>query len=281
MSAGRQAPSFVYQTDNLTGTPSASVPGTNFTAGANNADGTVVAVLGTAVANDIHLIQIGIGGISISTGDSNALLDLLYDPAGGTAWQVLIADLVCGFTPIPVAAGSAISLWYTFPLYVKSGATFAVQARTAHTADITTGRVILSVSGLGRRQENWWCGTGVESIGINASSSKGTTITPGNASYSAFASVGSTTANRIRFLQFAVNGSDATAANFGYFFQCGRGGVKLPFPTIYRSMTTTEVGQNTMVYPCWVDIPIGTQLQARAISNGAGEDFNVALYGVY
>lgn len=56
---------FANQVDNLTGTPPTTTVGANFTAGANNADGTSVSVL-SALAFDVHYLVVGIGGVSIA-----------------------------------------------------------------------------------------------------------------------------------------------------------------------------------------------------------------------
>ncbi len=272
---------FANQVDNNTGTPPAVNVGTNFTANANNADGTAVSVL-SALAFDVHYLIIGIGGLSATSANGQALLDVLYDPAGGTAWSSLIDDLVCGFTLVPSAGVNTIQQFYHFPIYIKSGTSLGVQARTLHTSNIATGRVVMFAYGNPSNPGMWWCGQKVESLGINASTSSGTDVTPGNAVFSSWATIGTSTAN-YGSVQFGLNGSDATSATLGVYWQIGYDSTQLPgSPTFYNSTGTTEVSSKVgFGQIIWCNIVSGTIMQARAIANGAAETYNVAIYGVY
>lgn len=273
---------FANGTDNLTGIPPAATVGTNFAAGASNADGSAVGVL-SALAHDVHYLIVGIGGISLAAADSQALLDVLIDRAGGTSWSSLIDDLICGFSPIPAAGTAGIQQWYHFPLWVPAGAALGVQARTAHSANITTGRVVMYAYGGPSRPDMWWCGQAVESLGIDAASSKGTNVTPGNAgTYGSWTTIGTSTA-RYGAVQFGVNGSDGTAANIGYYWQFGHGSTKLPgSPTCYASVSSNEVAARTgFSQPILCDVAGGTIWQARGVASGTAEVFNAAVYGVY
>ncbi len=273
---------FANQVSSLTGTPSQTVVGVNFTANANNADGAAVSVL-SALAFDVHYLIVGVAAISTSTGNCQGLMDVLYDPAGGTAWSSLIDDLVCGFTPGTNTASGGVQLWYHFPIYIKSGTSLGVQARTLHTSNITSGRVIMQAYGNPSNPEMWWCGQKVESLGINAATSSGTDVTPANSGAAGtWTTIGTSTAN-YRVVQFGLNGTDATAANLGYYWQIGYSSTQLPgSPTFYSSTsnaeTTARVGFGQII---WCDIASGTILQARGTCSGTAEINNVAIYGVY
>lgn len=274
---------FANQVDNLTGTPPAATVGTNFTANANNADGSVVAVL-SALSFDVHYLIVGIGGINTSTANCQCLLDVVRDPAGGTAWVSFIDDLVCGFTPVPAAGDAGIQLWYHFPIYIRTGSSIGVRARTAHTSNISTGRVVMYAYGNPNHPDMWWCGNSVESVGINAASSSGTSVTPGNSgAFGSWTSVGSATTNPFGAIQFGLNGSDSSSLAIGYYWQIGYGSTQLPgSPVFYASSTTAEVtARSGFGQIIWCDIPAGTQLQARGTSSGTGEAYNMAFYGVY
>jgi hypothetical protein len=275
-------PAFTSVVDNLTGTAPQAVPGTNFTAAANNADGTAVAVLG-ALAFDVHYLVIGIGGITLTGANSQALLDVLNDPAGGTAWVSLIDDLVCGFTPIPAGGPNAsIQTYYHFPLFVRAGNTIGVRCRTLHTVDITTGRVIIWAYGNPTRPEMWWCGQKVESLGINAASSSGTAVTPGNSGADGTWTTIGVSTGKYSALQLGLNGSDGTALAIGYYWQVGVGSQRLPgFPTLYGATTTAEcTSRSGFCMPMWCDVPSGSTLQVRGSASGTGEIYNLAIYGV-
>lgn len=274
---------FCNSVDNLVGTPSGTgVFGTNFTANSSNSDGTAVTVL-SALAFDVHQLVIAIGGISLASANSNCLLDVLVDPAGGTSWSPLIDDLVCGMTPI-VGTASGPGNIYAFPIFIKAGSSIGVRARTAHTTNITTGRIVMWAYGNPSRPDMWWCGQKVESLGINAGSSKGTNVTPGNSgTYGSWATIGTSSA-RYGAVQFQMNGTDGSAVALGYYFQLGVGSTKLPgSPTIARTLTTSEVGALTGPgNPIWCDVPASTPWQIRATCSSTGaEVWNGAVYGVY
>jgi hypothetical protein len=275
-------PAFQFEVDNLTGTPPAPGSlGTNFTFGASNADGTAVSVL-SALAVECQYLVLGITGTGTSAEDNSALLDVLIDRAGGTSWSSFIDDLVCGF-PHPASAISHAPAWYHFPIRIPAGASIGVQARKNGATAITTGRVVMWAYGRPKRPDMWWCGQGVESLGINASTSKGTSHTPGSSgAFSSYATIGTST-RRYGALQLGINGSDSAMLARGYFWQLGVGSARLEgTPTIaYVGQTSEQCRRSGQTSPLWVDIAESTALQVRATCSGAAEAYDVAIYGVY
>jgi hypothetical protein len=274
---------FAHTTDSFVGTPPTTIVGTLFTAGANNADGAAVGVL-PALGHDVHYLILGIGGVNSSTDDSDALLDVLVDPAGGTAWAEFISDLICGYSPTP---NSAIQLecWYHFPIFVRAGSSIGVRARCAHTAAITTGRVAMFAHGDPSRPDRWWCGQAVETLGVNPASSGGTNVTPGGSNaFGAWTNIGDATGARYGAIQMGFNGPGATTNADNMHLEIGYGSTKLPgSQTWHAAYQTTESCFRKMpqiLTPC--DIPAGTQMQARAKANAASPQVvDVAIYGVY
>ncbi len=272
---------FARETDNLTGTPHLTLPGTNFTAGANSVDGTAVTLL-SALAHDVHFLVIGVSGVVLSTADAQALADLLVDPAGGTSWAPLITDLICGFTPVTTNAIGFGTL-YSFPIFIRAGSSVGFRCNTLHTVDITTGRTVIWAYGEPSRPDSWWCGQKVESIGI-VGGSKGTDHTPGaSGAFSTFASVGSPTTGRYGALQLGLNGSDNNSSSHSYYWQMGIGSAQIPgTPTMYSAIGAAEqCARVGFGMPIFTDIPSGTQLQVRATADAASpEVHNVGYYGV-
>jgi hypothetical protein len=271
---------FANSVTNLTGTPPASAVGTTFTAAANNADGTAVEVLAD-LTFDAHYLVVGISNTNASAGNGQTLLDILTDPAGGTSYGAFIDDLVCGMTPNQTVL-QGIGCWYHFPIYIPAGSAVAVRARQRHTVDIS-GRVVVYAHGNPSRPEMWWCGQKVESLGINAATSQGTDVTPGaSGADGAWTTIG-TSGHRYGAVQYGVNGSDATAAARGYFWDIGYGSAALGgAPRGYRTMDTAESGVaigNNQVINC--DVAAGTTWQLRATSSGTAEVWNAGIYGVY
>lgn len=274
--------SWQFGVNNYTGTPSSTgVVGTSVTAGATNADGSAVTLL-SALAQDAHYVVVGASGFASSGFDANTLLDILYDPAGGTSWSALINDLTVGFTA-STGTGAGLSLIYHFPLYVPAGASIGARARNAGVG--ATGRVSIWVFGNPSRPDAWWCGQKVESLGINAAASKGTDVVPGASAgtYGSWTTIGTSTA-RYGSVQMGINGTDATAAAISYYFQLGIDSVQLPgSPTVFALVTTAETGQKSgLAMPIWCDQPEGTVWQMRAAPHTTSpETWNCAVYGVY
>lgn len=271
---------FANITDNLPSTPgTTNSSGTAITANANNTDSTPVTLL-SALAHDVHWINFVVAPFSASAADAQCLLDILTDPAGGTSWGSFIDDLVCGQTNFFSSGGLQ---WYNFPIWIPAGTSVGVRARTKHTANLS-GRILINALGNPSRPEAWWCGQKVESLGIDPSTSSGTVITPGaTGAAGTWTSVGSVTSARYGAIQLGINGSDATAVSAAYHFEVGYGSTPLPGApkrVVIGNTTEQHVHWNAAI-PVFCDIAEGTQMQARATSSNAGEDWNVGIYGVY
>jgi hypothetical protein len=211
---------------------------------------------------------------------------LLVDPAGGTAWVELIADLVCGYTHLGNAGPRAFSAYYHFPLYIKSGSSLGVRARCAHSANITAGRLAISAAGEPSRPDAWWCGQKVETLGITAASSKGTDVTPGaSGAFGSWTNVGGTISARYGSVQMGLNGENSAGSTAQTcHWQLGYSSTPLPgHPMIYgHTGTAEETGRIGGHLPSFCNIPAGTQMQIRGESSIAGPVAqNLAVYGVY
>lgn len=273
---------FARCTDNLTGTPPTTSVGLSLTSGAGaNGDGTAGALL-SALAHDVHLLVIGISNGASNTLATNALLDILKDPAGGTSWASMIDDLVCGFAATATQGTISLSQYFFFPLFIPAGTSLGAQVRCSNGSN--NKRVAVWAYGEPNRPDMWWCGQGVESLGINAASSTGTTITPGaSGAAGTYTNVGGTTSHRYGAVQFAIQGPDSNATAKGGYWNIGTGSARLPgSPTVFTSMSTSEsMARGGMCMPIFCDIPAGTQLQLAGTLDGAAEDYNGAIYGVY
>jgi hypothetical protein len=276
---------FANCTDTLTGAGSvpASTHGVAFSAGANNADQSVVSLLQAALTHDVHYLVIGIGGISLTNANSNALADIVSDPAGGTTWGSFIDDLACGYTGA-VGTSTTLGVWYHFPVFIKAGTSLGIRCRTAHTVDITTGMSSIYCYGNPTRPDMWWCGSKVETLGATPASSNGTAIPAGASSaFGAWTTVGTST-GRYGAIQLGINGTDASALGVGYWAQLGAGSAQLAgTPNYYFQVSTNEVmGREGMQMPVFCDVPEGTTIQARAAgSAGTVENVQMSAYGVY
>lgn len=273
--------SFGYCSDNQPSTPSNSAHGTQVTPGVTNADGTAVTLL-SALAHDAHRIVVYVSGFFLSTAAHYTLLDILQDRAGGTSWASFIDDLTVGFC-VATGNGVASGVYFDFPVFIPAGTSIGAQARTSHSA-ATAGQVSVWAFGEPSRPDMWWCGQGVETLGVTAASSRGTSIAPGGSgAWGSWTSVGSTTAHRYGAIALGTNGTDAAQAASIVAFQIGEGSQPIAgCPIQWRTGQTTESGIAAGPGgPIWCDIAAGSQLQVRGKSNTTAENWDVALYGVY
>lgn len=278
-------PNWAHHTNNLASTPGLPL-GTSVTAGANNIDGSVVTLL-PALAHDVEYLRIGYAGFTASNVDCSTLLDILVDPAGGTNWTACIDDLLAGYSPAlgTVGAATGPSYWYDFPIWIPAGASVGARARTAHNATIT-GSVFLFVRGGNANPASWWCGQRVQTIGVNASQSHGTGVTPGaSPNWSAWTDIGAPIDMACGAVQFAVQGPQGQGGgaytNTDYW-QYGAGGTIIGVP-IVKVHTSQEMSWATPSGPMWVSLPAGTQFQARAMADmrSTPTSVDVAVYAVH
>lgn len=271
---------FAHCTDTFSGRPAATDHGVAFTVAATGGEGTAVDLI-SSVAHDVHFIILGINGCFSSGADIDAVGDLLIDRAGGTSYSEFIPNLVCGFGNT-VSASSGLRFFY-FPIWAPAGSSFGFRAKNTSATAPTTGRVGLYLFGEPNRPDMWWCGQGVEALGVTEDSAHGARVTPGNSgSFGSWTSIGSPTTYRYGALQIGIGPSDSNATAIGYHWEMGYGDTRLPgSPAIYSCNQTTESGQRLYPGPIWCDIPAGTQMQVRGKASGSAEQHDIALYGVY
>lgn len=275
--------SWGYDVSNYVTAFSSSTPGTNFTMGANDTYGANVAVISTATTYDTHYMIIGIGGTGTgSQVDNCGVADILYDPAGGTSWSVLISSLLCGYAVTP-GTSSGLTVWYHFPIRVPAGSTIGIRAKMAYTvADSTGGRVVISMYGKPSRPSLWWSGQKVETLGI--SGSKGTSVTPGATGASGSWTTIGTSSARYGAYQIGLGPThSAMVTARGYHVFAGTDSTQLAgsIPIHCNTSTTyhTRNGQ-TSVRRC--NVAAGTVWQAMATCSSTSPDaLSVAFYGVY
>lgn len=152
--------------------------GTVVVPGANDAKGSWVDLLAGTVTSDSYGIFIHLQGNSSSAAARPTLLDIGQDPAGGTAYTVLIPNLNAS----SVAAFSATGFFirgfkYFFPLFIKAGTRLAARAQVGNAS---AGDLNCIIRLYQRPTEPHLCafGTYVDAIGIDLANSRGTAITP-------------------------------------------------------------------------------------------------------
>lgn len=281
-------PSWAYYSDNFTTTDVYKDLGVNVTAGANNTKGSVASIM-SALSHDVEYLRIGIHGFVSSGVNSSTLIDIMIDYAGGTSWEAdpLIPNLLGGFVAICytdyVTNAPGISCWYEFPLWIPAGASLGARAQTAHTSDITTGRVVVLARGGNRNPASWWCGQRVTAIGIDTSNSIGDLMATATApSWGSWANLGSPLAADCHAIQFNAQAEGDTATpNSTTRIQIGVGGTQVG-PTLIRATSSYETGCSIVPGIMFMDFASGTQFQGRCNRTSASAtDNDVAIYAVH
>jgi hypothetical protein len=273
-------PSWASFVDNTQAAPVPTTFGTSVTASANHTKGTTVSLL-SALAFDVEYVIVTFDDFDVSAGAGDCLADIMYDPAGGTAWQVLIPNLLIGRSGGVSWAnsGQTPNRRFEFPLTIPSGATIGVRAQTAHTSDITSGEVVIQCLG-DNANANTWTISEIEAIGVSAATSRGTSVTPGSDdAWGSWTNIGSTLGSPCSFLQYSSHGPDGTATTTqGYFAEIGVGNVAIG-PKFLIGAGFAETANTFMQMPLYRTFAAGTQFQARAMADGTAQDIDIGIWG--
>lgn len=148
--------------------------GPTVTSGAANTYGTYTNLL-TATAYETFLMEIIISSAFTAGNARNGAVTIGVDQAGGTSYVDTIQHLLCGAATTQQTS-IGLGYAYTFPLYVPAGA--SVAAKYTSTLATQTAVVGLTCWGKPSSPEQVRCGTYVDSIGFNAATTLGVTVTP-------------------------------------------------------------------------------------------------------
>lgn len=265
----------ITQTNIAAGRPSTTF-GTQVTCGAQHTLSAAYADILTTTYDSYEIII-----VLSNTWTSNTQTDMLVNLYKGDAGaeQPFIMGLLAGWAGDPGANGDAAKR-YRFPLFIPAGTRISAKAQGFIASD--TVNIAIFVRGGGAPQG--WVGTGVESLGINTSTSLGTSITGGTTSEGTFVNIG-TSKYRYGFVYPILQGtiSDTGSNNGIISLDIGVGGAAiggLGDGTFYIAMSNAE-RHHSITEGCYCDIPAGTLLQLRAQGSGNSETYDTAIYGVY
>jgi hypothetical protein len=167
------------------GTNPGSGFGTAVTPGASDAEGNW-----TEIFSDLPWEASAIF-LHIHSGNTSAqikrhVLDIGWDPAGGTSYVEKIANIVCGASQ----AGSSGGMYKFFPIRIPAGAAVAVRIRGSNS---TAGTVRVAAKIWGQPSAPWMFPVGQYSETLGVSGSNGTSFTPGTGADGSWVSLGTTT----------------------------------------------------------------------------------------
>lgn len=249
---------------------------------ANNSQTAVTPTIGSkgswasivsSTANDSFGILINVSGNSASALTRETVLDIGIDPAGGTSYQVLIPDLLCGSAVNYTTAPHGV--WYFFPIFIPAGSQIAGRGQSTVT---NLFRVSVQLSQKPFNPAMVRTGTYVEALGLGTLPS-GTGITEGTTTEGSWTLMGTTT-KRLWWWQvgFQPEANDIATGNAVVHLDIAAGNGTdfdiIAQDLIVTTNTAEAVGSMPKVASCEYDVPSGTNIYVRGQNSAAP---NVAL----
>lgn len=246
-------------------TPS-TTPGTSITPGTGGKGSWATCL--SALSDECFLLAASAANGSTSAATRNTLMDIGYDPAGGTAFNVLIPDICCG------NAANVIGKPFLFPIRVPAGASIGVRA---HSQAATAFRAWLTSYGKPTRPELVRSGRYAEAIGVGTAP-VGTLITPGTSgAEGSWTSLG-TTAKRLWWWQIGAQLNDASTNSQVVLIDLAVGDASNKRIIIQNQVLyllgTAENEVAFMSPTAYCDVPAGSTLYGRMSSSIATLDSN-------
>lgn len=258
---------------NYSGVPGGSM-GTNVITGTSaHALGSSFTEVFSATERDTFWVEIMLHGTDASVTDTSTLVNL-YSGADGS--EILFIDsLAAGFAP--ALDTGANGKFYCFPLFIPRGTRISAKSRSVQTSK----NVRLSIALHGGALPNNWFGVGVETLGANTASSKGTNVTPGDTTRGSWSSIG-TTGRNYGYVQPMINGAtDTNIVNNAIDADIGTGDAVIPGLEMFQfgSTSTEQLANSSLGRFC--NIPSGTPLQMRSAVSNNIDTHDFLIYGVY
>jgi hypothetical protein len=173
--------------DSVSGRPTSTALGTTVTgnAAADTKANYQQIFSGAAVTHDVYGIRISSTLLPTNAETRMVLFDVSTDPAGGTTYGVVIANLGA----MPTSSAGVAGAWsYFFPLFIKAGSSIAIRHQCGTGAVDAHFRVWLYCKPT--RPEQYRVGSYVDTYGATTASTTGTAVTPGTVSEGNWASIG-------------------------------------------------------------------------------------------
>lgn len=260
------------------GTVGSSNWGTAVTTGASaSTKGTPVELI-AATAFDAYWIEVYTADYARDVTASQGALDIL---AGAATEDILIPDLLMGYSIRYDTGVSAFCKSWAFPLYIPAGTRIAAQAAGARVSSALRVAVVLrGGSGIppfrvGRKVTTYGMGTVPD----------GTAITPGqsgaNGTYTQI--VASTTEDHFAFMPSFQPTGDTSLLSRIYCVALGIGAATEDEigQWFYRTSVLEEMSGAMPNFPAFADVPAGTRLALRASNDNTNDTgYNAVIHAV-
>lgn len=264
--------------------------GTTVTADASvNTVGTTVELLsGATVANDVYGIQIMANNYFAAASARNMLINIRTDPAGGTSWTTVIANLATIAQGLPgstTGGSNSCAVWWYFPLFIKAGS--SIGANVQCSVGGVSGGIGATVWGRPTRPELVRVGSYVTTLGANTGTSAGTSVTPGtNGADGTYVQMGSNLTANHWWWQAGFGINDTTVAGGAYYMDLARGdGTTRDLIMENQLITTTSSEQcgvpNVQQPNSYCEVPTGVGIYGRmSASSTPDSSVTMVAYGL-
>lgn len=273
------ANSWNFNLSNITAVRPAAGWGTVITPGTAGTKGAWAQVFtGAQVEREIFGILVFINNNSSSATTRNALVDIGIDPAGGTAYSVVIPDLIGGHAA-PTTVGG---IYYYFPLYIPAGSSVAVRAVGTVA---TTFNVALRVYGAPRRPDSVVCGTKVSAFGATLASATGTTVTAGTTADGAWTQLGTATTHPTFWWQCGMTCVDTTMSANAHTMDISVGDASNKDIVLENALAVFTAAEQSLMLPAVIQAydrtPAGVLVYGRVQCSGTADTaLSMMAYGL-
>jgi hypothetical protein len=273
---------FAFKYDNWGANP-ATTYGTLVAGNASaNVEGAWTQLASSAnVAQDCYWMEVIIHSSAVTAVQINGLLDIGVDPAGGTSYSSIIANIIAGQSPAVTTAGGPKQ--YLFPFFIKAGSSIA--ARYQNSAGGNNARVAIRLYGQPTNPLANPVGAFSQTFGTITNSS-GPTVTPGNAADGSWVDLGAAASNLWWFqVGHQINNATVTAEYTYIETAWGDASNKHSMHKYLHGGTTAEVS-NMLINPdshvqSFMPVPSGANIYCRMRCNNAPDTgYNVTVIGV-
>ena len=266
-----EAPNFFSQGDNYV----SNAGGTQVTAG-NGAYGTMTQIV-AATPYDASWMIVTWGGLANNTyAQYQAICNIAIGPSGSE--KIIARDLMA---QVYKSTGGNQLIWnYSFPINIPKGTRLSAQVCEGGGSDQFGVQFNL---GDGAFTQTDGCG-GVDSMGINIPSSKGTAISSGTQVMGSWVQMIAATARDYIGLMIGVDTQNGSIWGDSYWYDIGIG----PSGSEQVIIPKFATGGNPVGYMPGssafmpVQVPAGSRLAARCMNyNGNSTGSSISLYGIY
>lgn len=277
-------PSFGYVTGNVLTTRPAAAFGTSITPGTSNSFGSYTEILSdTNVTRDCYGILLNFNSSFSTIQARDILCTVGIDTSGGTSYTDFISNLLASCAAGYLNSHGGIS--YYFPVKIPAGTAIAVKA-SVNNSTASTIRAACWLYGAPKNISGLVYGHGVETVGAVTASSRGTTVTSGDASEGSWTSLGTTT-KKWKFAQMGMGVNDSSMTNSNAYaldlsYGDGTNQVIIDQDKMHVVASATEELSGQLRGHSYCDVPAGATIYGRMQCSGTPDsNLSMAAYGVY